>query len=233
LPLPAQPATSGGMSRTRGAKAADHEARRAALLAAMHARLVAPDLPPPSLRELAVAAGVTLPTLAHHFGKREDIVAALIAELGRQGAPYLAEAAASDLPFPESIAALLTLIVSGFTEGGVAALHVLGLREGLRQGRIGPAYVEAILEPTLAAAEARLALHIARGEMVAADPRHAAIALVSPLLVAALHQQELGGAAVRCLDLWDLARDHGAAFVRAYGAQPPREPEIAQCGQQG
>lgn len=204
------------MSRTRGAKAADHEARRAALLAAMHARLVAPDLPPPSLRELAVAAGVTLPTLAHHFGKREDIVAALIEELGRQGAPYLADAAATDLPFAASIAALLELITGGLTEGGVAALHVLGLREGLRQGRIGPAYVEAILEPTLAAAEARLALHIARGEMVAADPRHAAIALVSPLLVAALHQQELGGADVRCLDLAALARDHGAAFVRAY-----------------
>jgi len=49
------------MSRTRGAKAADHEARRAALLAAMHDRLVAPDLAPPSLRELAAAAGVTLP----------------------------------------------------------------------------------------------------------------------------------------------------------------------------
>ncbi|MEI6640522.1 MAG: hypothetical protein WCL10_00700 [Novosphingobium sp.] len=204
------------MSRTRGAKAADHEARRAALLAAMHDRLVAPDLAPPSLRELAAAAEVTLPTLAHHFGKREDIVAALIEELGRQGAPYLAEAAATALPFAESVAALLALIVDGLTHGGVAALHVLGLREGLRQGRIGPTYVAAILEPTLAAAEARLATHIARGEMIAADPRHAAIALVSPLLVAALHQQELGGADVRCLDLAALARDQGAAFVRAY-----------------
>ncbi len=207
------------MSRTRGAKAADHEARRAALLAAMHVRLVAPRLQPPSLRELAVAAGVTLPTLAHHFGKREDIVAALIAELGRRGAPHLAEAAASDLPFAQSIAGLLAQVTHGLTEQGVAALHVLGLREGLRQDRIGPAYVEAILEPTLAAAEARLAGHIARGEMIATDPRHAAIALISPLLVAALHQQELGGAAVRCLDLHALAHDHGAAFVRAYATE--------------
>ncbi len=205
------------MGRTRGAKAADHETRRAALLGAMLQRLVAPDLPPPSLRELAAAAGVTLPTLAHHFGRREDIVAALLAELGRQGAPYLAAAARADLPFAAGVAALLALVADGLAEGGVAALHVLGLREGLRQARIGPAYVEAILEPTLAAAEARLAQYIARGEMIAADPRHAAIALISPLLIAVLHQQELGGAAVRCLDLPALARDHAAAFVRAYG----------------
>jgi AcrR family transcriptional regulator len=184
----------------------------------MNARLVAPDLPPPSLRELAAAAGVTLPTLAHHFGRREDIIAALLAERGRQGAPYLAEAAMTDLPFGASIEALVALTLGGLTEGGVAALHVLGLREGLRQGRIGPAYVTAILEPTLVAFEARLALHIARGEMIATDPHHAAIALISPLLIAALHQQELGGAQVRCLDLQALARNHTAAFVRAYQA---------------
>ena len=80
------------MSRTKGARSAGHEERRAALLKAFRERLLARNLPPPSLRELAAAAGVTIPTVRHYFGRREDLIEALLADLGDRGQVYLARA---------------------------------------------------------------------------------------------------------------------------------------------
>ena len=203
------------MARTQGARGSDYDAKRASLIAAMHARLVARDLPPPSLRELAAAAGVTMPTLRHYFGKRDDVIIAVLDAIGQAGAGHIAQAAASELPFAESIAAALRHALAGLRQG-LDDVHMLGLREGMGQGRLGPAYLDAILEPSLQAIEARLAVHQARGEMRRGNPRHAALALLSPLVLAALHQAALGGGHVRPLDLDALASDLAAAFVRAH-----------------
>ena len=54
------------------------------------------------------------------------------------------------------------------------------------------------------------------GEMRVADLRHAAMSLLAPLLLAILHQRELGGTTVRQMDLETFMDDHAAAFVRAY-----------------
>lgn len=206
------------MARTQGARGSDYDAKRAGLIAAMQARLVARDLPPPSLRELAVAAGVTMPTLRHYFGKRDDVVIAVLASIGQAGAEHLAAAAASDLPFAESITAALRHALVGLRQG-LNDVHMLGLREGMGQGRLGPAYLDAILEPSLQAIEARLAAHQARGEMRGGNPRHAALALLSPLVLAGLHQAALGGDEVRPLDLDLLVTEHAAAFVRGYASR--------------
>lgn len=206
------------MARTHGARGSEYDAKRASLIAAMQARLVARDLPPPSLRELAAAAGVTMPTLRHYFGRRDDVIIAILDAIGQAGAVHLAEAAASDLPFAESITAALRHVLAGLHQG-LNDVHMLGLREGMGQTRLGPAYLDAILEPSLQAIETRLAAHQARGEMRRTDPRHAALALLAPLVLAGLHQAELGGDKTRPLDLDALVADHAAAFVRGYAAQ--------------
>lgn len=206
------------MARTRGARSTGYDARRASLIAAMQARLAARELPPPSMRELAVAAGVTMPTLRHYFGKRDDAITAVLEAIGEAGAIHVAQSAASDLPFAESIDAVLRYALEGLRHG-LNEVHMLGLREGMGQQRLGPAYLGAILEPTLRAIEARLSAHQARGEMCAGDPSHAALILLSPLVLGALHQDALGGDAVRPLDLDALVRDLAATFVRAHAIE--------------
>jgi AcrR family transcriptional regulator len=204
------------MARPKGTPSALHEERRAALLAAIRERLVQQNQPPASLRELAAAAGVTVPTLRHYFGKRDDLVAALLADLGRQGEAHVARVAVADLPFRESIADYVAYVRLGF-RFGLSEIHTLGLREGLRQDRLGPAYLNAILEPTIQSLETKLNMHQAKGDMRPCDVRVAALQLLSPLVLAFLHQNELCGDRVRPLDIDSFCTDHIDNFVRGFG----------------
>ncbi len=204
------------MARPKGTPGALHLERRTALLAAIQARLVEPNRPPASLRELAVAAGVTIPTLRHYFGKREDLVEALLVSLGKEGEAHVARVAHANLPFRESVADYVAYVRLGFRYG-LAEIHTLGLREGLRQDRLGPAYLNTILEPTIASLETRLRLHQEKGDMRVSDTRVAALQLLSPLVIVFLHQNELCGDKVRPLDVDAYCAAHVDNFVRCFG----------------
>jgi AcrR family transcriptional regulator len=208
----------GGMPRPSGGRNAGYEEKRRELLDKLAARLAAPDGKIASLRELAMHAGVSIPTLKHYFGDRTAVVEAVLEQSGRNGEPFMTKAASTDEPFEKSIPSLLAFIVTGFERGRLGSIHAIGLTEGLRHGMLGPAYLQSILEPTLLAVETRLSIHVAAGEMAKVDLRFAALALVSPLLLALLHQKDLGGVDVRCMDIDAFVAVHAASFVKAYKA---------------
>ncbi len=101
-------------------------------------------------------------------------------------------------------------------KNGVGAIHLLGLHAGLGHRQLGPAYVTEILEPTLQSAEARIARHIEKKGLAECDVRHAALALLSPLVLGLLHQDGLFGAKCRTLDLDAFLDDHVKQFLRAH-----------------
>jgi AcrR family transcriptional regulator len=206
------------MARKQGARNAGYEERRAELVERLRERLDQKEGPPPSWRELAGAAGVSLSTLSHYFGRREDVLRAVMEHDRTSGAEPLAVMAEPSGPFAESIADALRHIADGFRFGGLGALFARGLVEGLRHDTVGPAFLQSALEPTLAAVESRLRVHMERGEMRDGDPRGPALALTSPVLLAFLHQEALGGTGVRPLDIDLFLLEHAAAFVRAWAA---------------
>lgn len=203
------------MAKTKGTKSSGYAEKRAALLRGFRERLTARNLPPPSLRELASSAGVTMPTVRHYFGRREDLIIAVMEDFRAVGEKDLNQARLADRPFAESIDALVKAIMVGLAMG-LSDLHAMGLREGLRHDRLGPAYLMQILEPTIDAIETRLLKHQERGEMRPSDVRTAAIGLLSPLVIAYFHQKELGGSLTRPLDDETFRKEHIEAFVRAY-----------------
>lgn len=198
------------------ARSADYDSKRRQLLGRIAIRFKQPDRP--SLRELAAAAEVSVPTLRHYFGDREGIVAAVLADAHARGAPFLALAARPDGPLLHSLRTGLNQIVQGhlFAVGG---FHAIGLTEGLLHRTIGPHYLQTILEPALQAFELRLQAHIKLGELKPINVRHAALGLVAPVVLFMLHQGELGGQRVRPGGPGELVDYLVDAFVVAFGVQ--------------
>lgn len=210
------------MPRAKGARNAGFERQRAALADLLRRRLADGAAPRPSFRELAAAAGVAVATLRHYFGDREGLVREVLALHSSGAEPHLAFLRQPQSPFEASVAAACAYIALGLRQRVVGELHTLGLAEGLGRPAVGASYLTEVLEPMLGAVEGRLHAHIARGDMRCVDPRAAALSLVSPVVLAHLHQFALGGCATQPLDLDAFVREHAAAFVRAYAA--PSEP---------
>jgi AcrR family transcriptional regulator len=208
------------MGRPSGARSRDHDARRSEILQRMARRLSERDAMHASYRELVEAAGVSISTLQHYFGRREDIVAAVLQQAQQSAAPHFAHVRQATGTFRESILDFLAYFRLGFECFGVGDVHALGLVEGLRSTALGPVMVDAVLEPSIDALTARLSEHQRRGEMrTDSDPRHAALMLIAPGLLLILHQRELGGAARHPADLERFFAEHAAAFLRAHEIQ--------------
>jgi len=212
------------VGRRRGSKNADYVEARAAILERLLTQVGLAGRYHLSFRELAQAAEVTPSTLRHYFGDRQGVLAATFGRIHQGGMPFIAAAATEEHgPVPESLAWFLGSVRTGW-EFGVGKAHAFGLTEGLADAALGQAYLTHLLEPTLQAAEARLARHVAQGELGPCDVRQAAVSLLAPAILAMLHQDSLGGTAVRPLDLDGFLAKHLGRFLAAYapGVTPPR-----------
>lgn len=219
------------LPRAKGVKNADYEAKRRELLHRMLPRFVRLDLGRPSLRSLAAAAQVTAPTLQHYFGDRSGVVIALLQEIRRLGEPWLDRLARPAGPFAASVREFAAEFVAGMqARGRVRPGDALAasLAESLADPAISPAALTYVIDPALDALAARLQRHVDSGEMIHTDLRAAALMLLSPLLVAVLHQDQMGGRASRRLELARLAEQAAQAFVRAYGR--PAAPGQRRAG---
>ena len=97
-------------------------------------------------------------------------------------------------------------------------VFAVSLSEGLVDGEIGPSALKSILDPSIEVLRRRLDAHVRRGEMLATDTHAAALVLLSPLLLAILHQDHLGGRDCSPVDLDATFESVCAAFLRAYAA---------------
>jgi len=207
------------MSRTQGSRNAQFTERRQALVAKARDRLSLQTGEAPSFRELALASGVSVATLRHYFGTREALVKAVFEQALQDGQRHLERTRAPEAGAPDleqSVHGFLSRVVAGWTQGFVGDLHRIGLAEGLRNPHTALDYLNDVLEPTLQALETRLAGLVAQRAIVECDTRHAALMLLSPLLLALLHQRDLGGTRCRPLSIPALIDEHVKVFVRAY-----------------
>lgn len=203
------------MARPSGSRDRQFEERRVTLITLARRHLSQPGGRNASWREIAAASGVSPSTLAHYFGDRDSLVAAILENARKEGEVYLAMAAQPFGVLEESIHQLVGLLGQGL-DRGVLSLQVIGLTEGLASPSSAQAYLGHHLEPVLQSIGRRLASHQESGEMRQTDVHYAAIALLSPMVVVRLHQSELGGAVLYPLRLSAFDAEHAAAFVRAY-----------------
>jgi AcrR family transcriptional regulator len=207
------------MARPPGTPHRDYDRKRAELLGRLGVRLLAPG-PAPSLRQLATAAGVTIPTLRHYFGTREDVVRAVFESWHADGAPELVRLSLPESPLALSVHRAVSHTLSGLMQSPLGRMLAVGLAEGFIEPGAGTAFLRHLLEPSLQALERRLEVHAERGELRGIEPRTGALILLSPLILAACHQEHLGGRGLRPLDLEALGDAVADGFLRAYGSGP-------------
>lgn len=207
------------MPRPKGTRDADYGIRRSELLRGMSRHMMRRDSPRPSLRELASAAGVSVPTLRHYFGARAQVVDAIFEECLKLGRDGLESQRHPERPFAESIsdyASKLIQALAGGRDVRLGDLFAVSLGEGLLDVDVSRSTIRHIFDPTVEVLEHRLKVHIDRGEMIDTDVRAAALMLLSPLLLASLHQNQLSGQTERPMSLALVAEAVSVAFVRAY-----------------
>jgi len=210
------------MARTPGAKNRDHEATKQAIAARVLGAVVDHGAQP-SLHEMARAAGASIPTLKHYFGGRSGVAAAALRSVREAAAPHTEGIAnPGKLTLTASLTRVADDLIAAWVPHGVGRVFAAGLAAGMHDPEAGPGYLDGVLEPTIMALEARLKLHAERGETCfgTADElevRVAALAFLSPLLVALIHQHALSGTSCRPLDMAAFSKIHVDRFVSAYG----------------
>lgn len=205
------------MPRPKGIANVDFAESRTALIAKLRNALLGTE-PPSSLRSLAAAADVAVPTLRHYFGDKDGVLAAVFADCHAGGAHEMLVAASPTGSFKESVGDLVQHISDGFSHGRLDRLHAVGLTEGLAAADVAFAYLADVLEPTIEAATTRLQVHLDRGEMRPVVVRHAAVALLAPIIVIYLHQRGLNGSTTHPTDIDALLATHVDGFVTGYAA---------------
>lgn len=210
------------MARTAGSRNAGYDDQRLALARRVRPLIMRPGGPQASLRDMARAAGSSVATLKHYFTDREGVLAAVLESQRVDAAQYLAMAS---IPPPgtadvrDSLLALLRRLKTAWFQHGVGTVHAAALETGLSATRLGPEYLNSILEPLLQMTEGYLRRHVELGELQPLNERFAALQLMAPWVLGLLHQDSLSGSACRPLDLERFLGEHVDTFLRSH---PPR-----------
>lgn len=202
--------------RPRGSRNASYDKRRAELLERLTLRLCNRETKWPTMRELAAAANCSVSTLSHYFGRREDVVRAVLHHIAVGTEDQLAATRMPEGPFEASVHAAAGRAAAALHDPAIARMLAMGLIEALSASVLGPSFLGTMLDPFVAALAERLDVHVAAGEMRPVDTRMAAMDIISPILLAALHQRELGGAGCNPLDAAAHATHVADGFVAAY-----------------
>ncbi|MCB9779246.1 MAG: TetR/AcrR family transcriptional regulator [Alphaproteobacteria bacterium] len=203
------------MARPPGRRSHDYDEKRAALARQVFECVLADAST--SLKAMADHAGVSRPTLRHYFGDRDGAVQAALEAAATVGAPHVEALRALPVDDPRStLEEALRRVVVGWRVG-VGNVHAVGIKVGLdHPGTTGRTYVGRILEPLLQGVEHLLGRMVTAGTLAALDPRLSALSLVSPVVLALLHQDGLGGALCRPLDVDALPARIAGDFCRLH-----------------
>lgn len=201
--------------RPKGTRDPDYEEKRRDLVDALTTACLANPHERLSVRQMATACGVSVPTLNHYFGDRRGMVFAILEQAWKNAAGFIERSRRPEGRLQEWIRRELDQFLLAFTQFGLDRLNAWGINEGLADRETGPLYLKFFLEPTLQAAECALEHYRQCGEIAEdIDPRHAALALYAPCLVLFLHQKALGGDDYRPADIDGFIAAHATRFSR-------------------
>jgi len=180
------------MPRPAGVRNHDFEAKRTALLNTLSEFALNDDLRRPSLRQFAIAAKASEPTLRHYFKDRQGLVIAILRHIHDRAIPLWDVISTGAPNTATAVEEYFRVTEAGLTHGGFARAHAFGIIEGMADEKVGQAYLEYVLDPALEAVSSKMDATPGKPETLE-ERRASAFMMLSPILVMTLHQQLLGG----------------------------------------
>ncbi len=194
--------------------------RREELLADLALIAVAERSAPVSLRQFAIKAGVSEPTLRHYFTDRQGVVIAIIGFFAEGAREWLTRSAAPAGTVEDAVRGYAGLALEGADTDTFAQAHAFALVESIHDPVVARAYLDTVIEPSLRAIERRLGPCVDPAGGAPDRVRHAAISLYAPILIAVLHQRLLRGAEARPLDMGAFFNDLTVLFASGLTPEP-------------
>lgn len=194
--------------------------RRTELLTLLAPAAIAERSAPVSLRQFAIKAGVSEPTLRHFFTDRQGVVIALIAFFAAGAQSFLARSATPVDTLEQAVGGYGALALEGADTDMFARAHAFALVESIHDPVVARAYLDIIIEPSLQALETRLGPSVDPSGAAPDRVRHGALALYAPILIAVLHQRLLKGDEARPLDMSAFIDDLTALFTHGLKPDP-------------
>lgn len=188
------------MSRPPGARNHDFEQKRTHLLETLTEFALSSGVQRPSLRQFAMAAKQSEPTLRHYFVDRQGLVIEIIGKIAERSAPIWTLVSAPSKDPATAVSDYIKMTEIGLREGMFARSHAFGLVEGLADRVVGRVYLERMLEPSLTAFSNKLAA-TPGGPRDPEQLRAATLAATGPLFVLGLHQNLLEGRELYPMDV--------------------------------
>ena len=180
------------MPRPAGVRNHDFEAKKTALLDTLSEFALNDDLRRPSLRQFAIAAKASEPTLRHYFRDRQGLVIAILQHIHLRAIPLWQIIATGAPDTATAVEEYFRVTEAGLTHAGFARAHAFGIIEGMADEKVGQAYLEFLLDPALKAVADKMDATPGKPE-TENERRASAFMMLSPILVMTLHQQLLGG----------------------------------------
>ncbi len=187
--------------------------RKLELLETLARTAIAERSAPVSLRQFAIKAGVSEPTLRHYFTDRQGVVIAIIGFFAEGARDWLARSAEPAATVVEAVNGYANLAMEGADTDIFAQAHAFALVESIHDPVVARAYLDLIIEPSLQAIENRMRPSVDPDGNEPERVRHAALALYGTVLIAVLHQRLLRGAEARPLDMSGFFGDLAALFT--------------------
>lgn len=180
------------MPRPAGARNHDFDQKRASLLDTLTDYALSVSTQRPSLRQFAIAAGQSEPTLRHYFGDRQGLVIEIIENIRQRAIPIWAVAATPAADPVAAIQEFMEFSKVGMTDRGYTQAHTFGLMEGFSDPVVGRAYLEKMLDPALESISDKFR-DTPGGPAGPRELRAAALLAMGPMFLLVAHQDLLGG----------------------------------------
>jgi AcrR family transcriptional regulator len=187
--------------------------RKLELLATLAQTAIAERSAPVSLRQFAIKAGVSEPTLRHYFSDRQGVVIAIIGFFADGARDWIERSAQPADSVVEAVNGYADLAMEGADTDVFAQAHAFALVESIHDPVVARAYLDLVIEPSLQAIENRMRASVDPDGQDPDRVRHSALALYGTVLIAVLHQRLLRGGEARPLDMAGFFGDLAALFT--------------------